>query len=181
MNGAQMVVPWPRTDGMAWGIICPDHPTRAAAPTDSTLAGAEALAESCVCGHPSHKGVTLTMMDTPTYIGKVVRVGAYVGKYGRARLAFFGDHDDAGLVEVGFLDGTTTLVPFEWCQLAWPLPDEYRVIPAFPDAPDTHLTADRCDCTPGVSLGCDADGCVIQDEPRVISPYGADTLGFSLD
>lgn len=38
-----------------------------------------------------------------------------------------------------------------------------------------------CDCTPGVSLGCDADDCVIRDEPRVISPYGADTLGFSLD
>lgn len=39
-----------------------------------------------------------------------------------------------------------------------------------------------CDCTPGVSLGCDSEACVINEEPRVISPYGADTLRqFSLD
>lgn len=40
---------------------------------------------------------------------------------------------------------------------------------------------DVCDCTPGLSLGCESEGCVILDEPRIISPYGCDTLGFSLN
>jgi hypothetical protein len=38
-----------------------------------------------------------------------------------------------------------------------------------------------CTCTPRVSLGCEADDCVIKGEPRVVSPYGADTLRFTLD
>lgn len=38
-----------------------------------------------------------------------------------------------------------------------------------------------CGCVPGVGLGCEAPVCVIDAEPRFISPYGAATLGFSLD
>jgi hypothetical protein len=50
------VVPYPRTDGMGWGFICPDHVLwMGDGPTDRTWGAAADFADACQCAHPEHK------------------------------------------------------------------------------------------------------------------------------
>lgn len=142
MEQVLTAVPWPRTDGMGWGVVCPDHHLRGEpAPTDASVQSAEAFARACACSHPAHEGRTLGTLDVPPFTGSLVSVAGTRPVIGRVRLAFFSDHHNAGLMEVGFLNGTTDLIPFERCAPApWPAEPAYHMIPRYPDAPNAHLT-----------------------------------------
>jgi hypothetical protein len=67
-------VPFPRTDGKGWGIICPDHPLRRTEPTDYDRHSAEAFAEAVACGHESHKDEVETTLASTTVAGQTVRL-----------------------------------------------------------------------------------------------------------
>ncbi|MFF4506673.1 hypothetical protein [Streptomyces sp. NPDC001401] len=53
----------------------------------------------------------ITSLDIPLLLGEVVRI---VGqdRWGRVRMAYFGDHPDAGTFEITFTDGTPEKLPF---------------------------------------------------------------------
>lgn len=49
------VVPWPRTDGLEWGILCLAHIRSDSEPTDYEYCCAKAFAEACQCSYEDHK------------------------------------------------------------------------------------------------------------------------------
>lgn len=48
------VVPYPRTDGMGWGFVCPDHTHPGDGPTDDNWESAADFADACQCAHADH-------------------------------------------------------------------------------------------------------------------------------
>lgn len=91
--------------------------------------------------------------DRAPLLGRIVTLTA-TGEHARPRLAFHGDHEHAGKIEIGLADGTTRLVTAEDYTAAWPIPDEARAIPVFPDAADGSSrpmgTCQRCGITANV-------------------------------
>ncbi|MEU3990142.1 hypothetical protein AB0F24_17495 [Streptomyces platensis] len=67
-------VPFPRTDGKGWGVICPDHPLRRTEPTDYDRHSAEAFAEAVACGHEAHKDEAEVTLTSTTVAGQTVRL-----------------------------------------------------------------------------------------------------------